>query len=99
MILLFVGLLLGIKINLDREKISPFECGFTPFFSARIPFSTRFFLVAIIFLIFDVELILMFPVIFSLSESILFFTFYLGILFILILLIGLYYEINQGSLN
>ena len=60
-ILIGVGLSLRYKYNLDREKIRPFECGFTPKFSARLPFSIRFFMVAIIFLVFDVELIFNFP--------------------------------------
>ena len=60
-ILIGVGLSLRYKYNLDGEKIRPFECGFTPKFSARLPFSIRFFMVAIIFLVFDVELILIFP--------------------------------------
>ena len=59
--LLIIGLTLGAKTNNDVEKRSPFECGFSPKSNRRTIFSLQFFLVALIFLIFDIELILIFP--------------------------------------
>nr|YP_009937391.1 NADH dehydrogenase subunit 3 [Trigonopterus triradiatus]QNT26888.1 NADH dehydrogenase subunit 3 [Trigonopterus triradiatus] len=87
------------KTFYDREKNSPFECGFDPKNLARLPFSLQFFLIALIFVIFDVELTLLLPTISTIKISNLFnFTLTFNI-FIIILLTGLFHEQNQGSLN
>nr|YP_010960775.1 NADH dehydrogenase subunit 3 [Lethasterias fusca]WNH38666.1 NADH dehydrogenase subunit 3 [Lethasterias fusca] len=85
--------------NLDLEKASPYECGFDPLNSARVPFSFRFFLVAILFLLFDLEIALLFPLpqalfIYNPSSVLLF-----SSLFLIILLIGLIFEWTQGGLD
>nr|YP_009940457.1 NADH dehydrogenase subunit 3 [Luciola unmunsana]QNZ92073.1 NADH dehydrogenase subunit 3 [Luciola unmunsana] len=91
--------LMSKKMIIDREKSSPFECGFDPKTSARIPFSLQFFLIAMIFLIFDVEITLLLPLVITMKiTSIMTFTCVTSI-FISILLIGLYHEWNQGALN
>ena len=61
--LVVLGLVLGLitKSSPDEEKLDPFECGFSPQSKPRNPFSMHFFLTSIIFLIFDVELVLLFP--------------------------------------
>nr|YP_010033109.1 NADH dehydrogenase subunit 3 [Hemipenthes neimengguensis]QOW39617.1 NADH dehydrogenase subunit 3 [Hemipenthes neimengguensis] len=91
--------ILSKKTLADREKCSPFECGFDPSSSSRLPFSLRFFLIAIIFLIFDVEIALILPMIVIVNTSNMIPWMLTSIFFILILLIGLYHEWNQGALN
>nr|ALO76480.1 NADH deshydrogenase subunit 3 [Chapuisia ellenbergeri] len=91
--------LISKKSFYDREKSSPFECGFDPKTSARLPFSLHFFLIAIIFLIFDVEITLLLPMIMTLKMSNMMNYSIILITFITILLWGLYHEWNQGALN
>jgi NADH-ubiquinone oxidoreductase chain 3 len=90
--LIFINSLISKKIIQEREKPSPFECGFDPKSSARLPFSLRFYLIAVIFLIFDVEitLIIPLPIIYSVSRVKPFVI--LVAFFIIILLAGLYHE-------
>lgn len=98
-IVMIIRRLISKKALYDREKISPFECGFEPFNSSRMPFSLRFFLIAIIFLIFDVEIALIFPIINSLKLNNLFSWTWTSIIFIIILIAGLCHEWNQGALE
>nr|QIC20366.1 NADH dehydrogenase subunit 3 [Oreogeton sp. DY-2020] len=99
LVVMMLASILSKKAISDREKNSPFECGFDPKSSSRLPFSLRFFLIAIIFLIFDVEIALILPMIIILKYSNLTTWMLTSMLFILILLIGLYHEWNQGALN
>nr|YP_001382308.1 NADH dehydrogenase subunit 3 [Vampyroteuthis infernalis]BAF73636.1 NADH dehydrogenase subunit 3 [Vampyroteuthis infernalis] len=99
MILLFIGSLISKQSHKDREKNSPFECGFDPSSNTRSPFSMRFFLLVIIFLIFDMEIILLLPLIMNIINTSSYWFMISTILFLLILLLGLYHEWNQGSLN
>nr|ARH55058.1 NADH dehydrogenase subunit 3 [Lopheros rubens] len=87
------------KTFMDKEKMSPFECGFDPKSSARLPFSLQFFLIAVIFLIFDVEITLLMPLILLSKMSNPIIMMIIMMTFILILLSGLYHEWNQGTLN
>lgn len=99
-VLLFsLCVLIGKKKNLDKEKKTSIECGFNPIKKARIPFSLRFFVVTIIFLIFDVEIAILLPLV-LLKKSSDFITMSLTVrILILIIFLGLLHEWNQGSLN
>nr|AKM70283.1 NADH dehydrogenase subunit 3 [Cethosia biblis] len=98
-IFMLISIFISKKSFLDREKCSPFECGFDPKSLARIPFSLHFFLITMIFLIFDVEIALIFPIIpsFNLVNFIIWFK--ISFFFIIVLLLGLYHEWNQNMLN
>nr|YP_010464294.1 NADH dehydrogenase subunit 3 [Exostira schroederi]UUL71671.1 NADH dehydrogenase subunit 3 [Exostira schroederi] len=87
------------KMYSDREKSSPFECGFDPKASTRLPFSSHFFFIAMIFLIFDVEITLILPFIMTFKIMVIQPYWIALTTFIFILLIGLFHEWNQGALN
>nr|YP_010032729.1 NADH dehydrogenase subunit 3 [Dermestes ater]QOW08050.1 NADH dehydrogenase subunit 3 [Dermestes ater]QTC31954.1 NADH dehydrogenase subunit 3 [Dermestes ater] len=98
-IMISICTIISKKTFMDREKMSPFECGFDPKTSSRLPFSLQFFLIAMIFLIFDVEITLLIPLI-LIMKTIKPMTFSVIIIFfILILVIGLFHEWNQGALE
>nr|YP_009971714.1 NADH dehydrogenase subunit 3 [Thesaurus albertalleni]QNG56424.1 NADH dehydrogenase subunit 3 [Thesaurus albertalleni] len=99
MMLILILNLVSKKTFSDREKSSPFECGFDPKSSARLPFSLQFFLIGVIFLIFDVEITLLFPMIILMKISNIMYMFMIFTFFIFILLLGIYHEWNQGALN
>nr|QWK41056.1 NADH dehydrogenase subunit 3 [Tenomerga trabecula] len=98
-IIMMMSNILSKKTFSDREKNSPFECGFDPKSSARLPFSIQFFLIAVIFLIFDIEITLLFPLIPTMFSSNIKTWFMTTTTFIIILIIGLYHEWMQGSLK
>nr|WLS55597.1 NADH dehydrogenase subunit 3 [Meroplius fukuharai] len=98
-IVMLLASILSKKSLTDREKNSPFECGFDPKSSSRLPFSLRFFLITIIFLIFDVEITLILPMILIINFSNIYVWTITSLIFLLILIFGLYHEWNQGMLE
>nr|UPL65965.1 NADH dehydrogenase subunit 3 [Hyalopeplus sp.] len=86
------------SINM-REKMSPFECGFDPKSSSRMPFSSQFFLIAVLFLIFDIEIVIILPMINCIKMSKMTSWFMASISFLVVLLLGLYHEWNNGVLE
>ena len=107
-IFLFFSLLLSIGFiiinyiaspsNPDPEKLSAYECGFEAFDNARIEFDVRFYLVAILFIIFDLEIAFLFPWAISLGNIGLL-GFYSMMAFLFILTIGFIYEWKKGALE
>nr|ABG72859.1 NADH dehydrogenase subunit 3 [Ficedula strophiata] len=83
----------------DSEKLSPYECGFDPLGSARLPFSIRFFLVAILFLLFDLEIALLLPLPWATQLQSPTTTLMWASTLILLLTLGLVYEWIQGGLE
>ena len=108
LIFIFVGLAVGVvpmamgwllaPNRPDSEKLSPYECGFEAFEDARMKFDVRYYLVAILFILFDLEIAFLFPWAIALK--------YIGpvglismIVFLCVLVIGFIYEWNKGALE
>ena len=89
-LVLLLGCLFGFKLKSNHEKGSPFECGFDPAGVSRVTFCMKFFIISIIFLVFDVEVTLVFPIIYRIYQV---------LSFLLILMIGLIYEWAYGGLQ
>ena len=84
--------------NPDPEKLSAYECGFEPFEDSRMEFDVRFYLVAILFIIFDLEIAFLFPWAVSLGQ-IGIYGFFSMMIFLFILTIGFIYEWKKGALD
>nr|AKL78585.1 NADH dehydrogenase subunit 3 [Glaucidium brodiei brodiei] len=87
------------QMNPNQEKLSPYECGFDPLGSARLPFSIRFFLVAILFLLFDLEIALLLPLPWATQHQTPTTTLTWTFTMIVLLTLGLIYEWMQGGLE
>lgn len=108
LVFIIIGLLLGLvmltaasqlsKSKPDPEKNSPYECGFPAFENSRIPFDVRFYLVALLFIIFDLETAFFFPWALALRQ-IGWFGFAAMMLFLGLLVIGFIYEWKRGALE
>ena len=108
LILLIIGIVLGLILILlsvifatdkgDIEKLSAFECGFEPFDETKGKFEIHFYLVGILFIIFDLEIALLFPWAVSVN-SLGYFGFLSVIIFLTILTIGFIYEWKKGALD
>lgn len=94
---MLIGRLLGPN-NPDPEKLSPYESGFEAFEDARMQFDVRFYLVGILFILFDLEIAFLFPWAVSL-DSVGFFGFVSMMIFLTILVVGFVYEWSKGALD
>ena len=108
MLFIFVPILSGVLLLLnfllsphrpDEAKVSAYECGFSPVYGqTRSTFQIHFYIVAMLFLVFDIELVLLLPVSVSLS-AVSTFGFAVAVLFFLILTIGFVLEIGSGAIS
>nr|YP_010965062.1 NADH dehydrogenase subunit 3 [Rhogeessa mira]WNM91059.1 NADH dehydrogenase subunit 3 [Rhogeessa mira] len=87
------------QMNVYAEKSSPYECGFDPMGSARLPFSMKFFLVAITFLLFDLEIALLLPLPWASQTNKLMIMLLMSLALISLLIISLAYEWLQKGLE
>nr|BAK42362.1 NADH dehydrogenase subunit 3 [Chrysichthys sp. NM-2010] len=87
------------QMSPDAEKLSPYECGFDPLGSARLPFSLRFFLIAILFLLFDLEIALLLPLPWGNQLLTPTYTLLWAATVLVLLTLGLIYEWLQGGLE
>nr|YP_010117577.1 NADH dehydrogenase subunit 3 [Myotis ricketti]QPM99844.1 NADH dehydrogenase subunit 3 [Myotis ricketti] len=87
------------QMNVYAEKSSPYECGFDPMGSARLPFSMKFFLVAITFLLFDLEIALLLPLPWASQTDKLMNMLFMSLFLISLLIISLAYEWMQKGLE
>lgn len=109
-ILIFLGIAIALSVVFvvasiilgpsrpDSEKLSPYECGFEPFSDARSKFDVRYYLVAILFIIFDLEVAFLFPWAVSLGKVGLF-GFWSMMVFLGVLTVGFVYEWKKGALE
>nr|YP_009047286.1 NADH dehydrogenase subunit 3 [Crocodylus rhombifer]AEB01116.1 NADH dehydrogenase subunit 3 [Crocodylus rhombifer]AER37414.1 NADH dehydrogenase subunit 3 [Crocodylus rhombifer]AER37422.1 NADH dehydrogenase subunit 3 [Crocodylus rhombifer]AER37428.1 NADH dehydrogenase subunit 3 [Crocodylus rhombifer]AFP96772.1 NADH dehydrogenase subunit 3 [Crocodylus rhombifer] len=91
--------LLMSEMTPDPEKLSPYECGFDPLGSARLPLSIRFFMIAILFLLFDLEIAILLPLAWALQLTNLIKSITWAIIIFLLMFAGLTYEWLQGGLE
>ena len=109
-ILIFIGIAVALAVVIvlasfvvarqrpDSEKLSPYECGFEPFADARSKFDVRYYLVAILFIIFDLEVAFLFPWAVALGKIGLF-GFWSMMAFLFVLTVGFIYEWRKGALE
>ena len=101
-LLFIVAALVLAPKNPDSEKLSAYECGFNAFDDARMKFDVRFYLVSILFIIFDLEVAFLFPwavSMFDLSREGMIFAFWSGFTFLVVLTVGFIYEWKKGALE
>nr|AGN73953.1 NADH dehydrogenase subunit 3 [Pterocomma pilosum] len=99
MMLIMMMILINMKMKFNYNKSAPFECGFDPFNKSRIPFSLNFYLIAIIFLIFDIEISIILPMILNFKISNMLYFNMMFLVFFMFMISTIFYEWKFGSLN
>lgn len=88
----------GYRTKIDIEKTSIYECGFTPYTQARSIFDIKFYLVSLLFIVFDVEILFLFPLGLN-KENYSFYETNIILIFIIFIFLGIYYEIKSKALE
>nr|YP_010883665.1 NADH dehydrogenase subunit 3 [Carychium tridentatum]ANC96341.1 NADH dehydrogenase subunit 3 [Carychium tridentatum]WIV81378.1 NADH dehydrogenase subunit 3 [Carychium tridentatum] len=88
-----------LKFDYMGEKMTPFECGFEPLSQMRSPFSTRFFILVVLFLVFDVEVALLFPLFSMINIENKMMITWVMMFFMLVLVFGLFHEWREGAID
>nr|YP_011017065.1 NADH dehydrogenase subunit 3 [Saldoida armata]WQB61743.1 NADH dehydrogenase subunit 3 [Saldoida armata] len=99
MMIMIMCSMISSKSKMNQEKMSPFECGFDPKSSPRLPFSIQFFLIAVLFLIFDIEIVIILPMVITIKMNMTTAWMVTVTLFTLILVGGLMHEWKNGVLE
>lgn len=96
-LILFLSYVLAPQYS-DAEKVSSYECGFSPFEDARKQFDVKFYLVSILFIIFDLEVSFLFPWIFTLRYLAIY-SFWSMFTFLILLTVGFFFEWKRGAID
>ena len=88
----------GFRTKIEQEKTSVYECGFTPFAEARSTFDIKFYLVSLLFIVFDVEILFLFPMALNKDDLNVSETYLVGF-FLIFVFAGIYYEIKSKVLE
>nr|YP_011036481.1 NADH dehydrogenase subunit 3 [Jogocerus viraktamathi]WRK19232.1 NADH dehydrogenase subunit 3 [Jogocerus viraktamathi] len=103
MLMLIIMMILMVMITkksmINQQKLTPFECGFNPMSDKRLPFSIHFFLIAVIFLIFDIEIIIILPMMLTMNYAVTLYWLATSLSLIIVLIMGLYHEWYNGMLK
>jgi NADH-quinone oxidoreductase subunit A len=97
-VLILAAVLVAVR-NPDPEKVSAYECGFNAFDDARMKFDVRFYLVSILFIIFDLEIAFLFPWAVAFQDVISMTAFWSMMVFLAVLTVGFAYEWKKGALE
>nr|YP_011036764.1 NADH dehydrogenase subunit 3 [Conlopa bredoni]WRK21433.1 NADH dehydrogenase subunit 3 [Conlopa bredoni] len=98
-IMTIMSMMISMKKFNNKSKMSPFECGFNPMSKKRLPFSIHFFLISILFLIFDIEIVIIIPMILTLKISLMKYWMTTTMTFSMIMILSILFEWNKGLLN
>lgn len=96
--LLFLSVFL-VRQKPSSQKLSSYECGFNPYEDARLKFEVRYFLIGLLFIVFDLEIAFLLPFVIIVNNSLSFGGFLFFLFFLVIFVFGFFFEWNQGALN